>query len=264
MQQAYFRFYGELNDLLLLSTRGQSFSHAFDAAASVKDAIEAFGVPHTEVDLILVNGRPEAFSYVLRDGDRISVYPAFRSLDPGPLIELQPRSQGEIRFVLDTHLGKLAAYLRMLGFDCVYRNDCRDEELARISASQQRTLLSRDRGLLKRAIVTRGYLLREEQPRQQLVEVVGRFGLSRYISPFRRCLHCNTLLEPVPEDVISDRLPPKTRQYYDEFHLCRECNRLYWKGSHYKRMTRLIEHTLASLGCSDAGSERDRTSHSRS
>lgn len=264
MQRAHFRFYGELNDLLPISKRGQSCSHVFEAPASVKDVIEAFGVPHTEVDLILVNGKAEAFSYRLRDGDRISVYPAFRSLGPGLLIQLQPRSQGEIRFVLDAHLGKLAAYLRMIGFDCVYRNDCGDEELARTSASQQRTLLSRDRGLLKRAIVTRGYLLREEQPRQQLVEVVGRFGLSRHISPFRRCLHCNTPLEVVPKDSISDRLPAKTKRYHDEFHLCRGCNRLYWKGSHYQRMTRVIEHALASLGWSDAGSEQDRTSNSRS
>ena len=134
MQQASFRFYAELNDLLPLSKRGLCFSHAFEAAASVKDTVEAFGIPHTEVDLILANGETVTFSYLLRDGDRISVYPVFRSLDLSPLTRLQPRSGGEMCFVLDTHLGKLAAYLRMLGFDSVYRNDCRDEELAHISA----------------------------------------------------------------------------------------------------------------------------------
>jgi hypothetical protein len=150
MQQAYFRFYGELNDLLPSSRRGESFSHMFETAASVKDMIEAFGVPHTEVDLILVNGNPEAFSYLPQDGDRISVYPLFRSLYLSSLTRLQPTPEGEIRFVLDTHLGKLAAYLRMLGFDSWYRNDCQDEELAHISAGQRRILLSRDRGLLNR------------------------------------------------------------------------------------------------------------------
>ena len=129
MQQPHFRFYGELNDLLPLSKRRQSFSREFEASASVKDTIEAFGIPHTEVDLILVNGEPEAFSYLRRHSDRISVYPWFRSLDLSPLTGLQPRLAGEIRFVLDTHLGKLAAYLRMLGFDNVYRDDCCDEEL---------------------------------------------------------------------------------------------------------------------------------------
>ena len=147
-------------------------------------------------------------------------------------------------FVLDTHLGRLAAYLRMLGFDSVYRNDCRDEELAHISADQQRTLLSRDRGLLKRSLVTRGYLVREPQPREQLLEVLRRFNLSGSVAPFRRCLACNTLLQAVPKDLISHRLPPETRKHYDEFHICPECNRLYWKGSHYQRMAGLIERMI--------------------
>lgn len=258
MQQAHFRFYAELNDLLPLPKRGQSLSHAFEASASVKDAIEAFGVPHTEVDLILANGEPAAFSYLLRDGDRISVYPLFRWLNLNALTHLQPRSEGEIRFVLDTHLGKLAAHLRMLGFDSVYRNDCQDEELARISNSQQRTLLSRDRGLLKRSIVTHGYLVREAQPEQQLIEVVKRFDLSRLIAPFRRCLHCNAPLRPIAKKLINDRLLPDTRQRYHQFHFCPECNRVYWKGSHYQRMTRLIERMIDSAepGCPECFDHR--------
>ncbi|MBZ5653259.1 MAG: Mut7-C ubiquitin/RNAse domain-containing protein, partial [Acidobacteriia bacterium] len=197
MQQASFRFYAELNDLLPLSKRGLCFSHAFESSASVKDTVEAFGIPHTEVDLILANGETVPFSYRLRDGDRISVYPVFRFLDLSPLTRLQPRSGCEMCFVLDTHLGKLAAYLRMLGFDSVYRNDCRDEDLVHISLDQQRTLLSRDRGLLKRSLVTRGYLVREAQPREQLLEVLRRFNLSESFAPFRRCLDCNTLLQAV-------------------------------------------------------------------
>jgi len=244
MQQASFRFYAELNDLLPLSKRGLCFSHAFEASASVKDTVEAFGIPHTEVDLILANGETVTFSYLLRDGDRISVYPVFRSLDLIPLTRLQPRSGGEMCFVLDTHLGRLAAYLRMMGFDSVYRNDCRDEELAHISLDQQRTLLSRDRGLLKRSLVTRGYLVREPQPREQLLEVLRRFNLSGSVAPFRRCLDCNTLLQAVPKDQISHRLPPETRKHYDEFHVCPGCNRLYWKGSHYQCMAVLIERMI--------------------
>jgi len=244
MQQASFRFYAELNDLLPLSKRGLCFSHAFEASASVKDTVEAFGIPHTEVDLILANGETVTFSYLLRDGDRISVYPVFRSLDLSPLTRLQPRSGGEICFVLDTHLGRLAAYLRMMGFDSVYRNDCRDEELAHISLDQQRTLLSRDRGLLKRSLVTRGYLVRELQPREQLLEVLRRFNLSGSVAPFRRCLACNTLLQGVPKDLIGHCLPPETRKHYDEFHVCPGCNRLYWKGSHYQCMAVLIERMI--------------------
>jgi len=148
MQQAHFRFYAALNDLLPLQRRGRSFSHDFAAPASVKDAIEAFGVPHTEVDLILANGEPAAFSHPLRDGDRISVYPLFRSLNPGPLAYLQ-RPKGEIRFVLDTHLGKLAAHLRMLGFDSWYCSNCQDEKLAQISTSQQRTSIEQGSWITK-------------------------------------------------------------------------------------------------------------------
>ena len=244
MKEAYFRFYAELNDLLPLPNSGRAFSHTFGVAESVKDAIEAIGVPHTEVDLILANGQPAAFSYLVRDRDRISVYPVFRRIHLSPDTHLQPRSESDIRFVLDTHLGKLTAYLRMLGFDSLYRNDCEDAELAHISASQQRALLSRDRGLLKRSAVTLGYLVREAQPRQQLMEVLRRFDLSESIRPFRRCLHCNALLECVSKDLISDRLPPRTRKHYEEFNLCPECGRVYWKGSHYRRMKALIERLI--------------------
>lgn len=243
-KSASFRFYAELNDLLPPDKRGSSFIERFDAVVSVKDAIEASGVPHTEVGLILVNGESVDFSRLLRGGDRISVYPVFRSVDVNPLTRVRPAFQRERCFVLDTHLGKLTAYLRMLGFDSLYRNDYQDEDLAHISAKQQRTLLSRDRELLKRSIVTHGYLVREAHPRQQLIEVVSRFDLSGSISPFRRCLQCNALLQPVAKGLISHQLLPHTRQHYDEFHLCPECHRIYWKGSHYQRMTRLIERMI--------------------
>lgn len=246
MKRAYFRFYAELNDLLPASRRGLTLTHAFPAAASLKDTIEAFGVPHTEVDLILTNGEPASFSDLLRDGDRISVYPLLRSLNPGPFTYLQRQSQCEMRFALDTHLGKLAAYLRMLGFDSLYRNDYQDSDLAHIAASQQRTLLSRDRGLLKRSLVTHGYLVRETQPRRQLIEVLSRFDLAKSITPFRRCLHCNTPLQPVAKEMVNDRLLPGTRRRYDHFHHCPECDRVYWKGSHYQRMNELIECMLPS------------------
>ncbi|HMK21492.1 MAG TPA: Mut7-C RNAse domain-containing protein [Terriglobales bacterium] len=240
MSEAYFRFYAELGELLSPPRRARSLVHAFEVA-TVKDAIEALGVPHTEVDFILVNSEPAAFSCLLRDGDRISVYPVFRSLKLSPLTPLPPQSASETRFVLDTHLGRLAAYLRMLGFDSLYRRGCLDEEIAHISANQHRTLLSRDRGLLKRSIVTHGYLVREANPVQQLMEVVRRFDLPDFMAPFRRCLHCNTLLRSVAKDLVNDRLPPKTRQHYDEFHICPQCNRVYWKGSHYRRMKALIK-----------------------
>ena len=239
-QSVYFRFYAELNDLLPPDKRGSCFVEHFDTAVSVKDVIEASGVPHTEVDFILVNGESVGFTRLLNDGDRVSVYPAFRSVDINPPTRVRPPFEGERLFVVDTHLGRLAAYLRMLGFDSLYRNDYRDEELARISRTQQRTLLTRDCGLLKRSVVTHGYLVREAHPQQQLLEVLTRFDLFGSISPFRRCLHCNAPLHPVAKELIDDRLPPKTNQHYDEFNICRGCDRIYWKGSHYRRMQELI------------------------
>ena len=206
--------------------------------------IESLGVPHTEIDLILANGQPGGFSYLLQDGDNISVYPIFRSIDISTF-KLSRDIEGEVRFVLDAHLGKLAAYLRALGFDSLYQTDCQDEVLARISAEQQRILLTRDRGLLKRSIVTHGYLIRETGSHRQRAEVVRRFNLLSSITPFRRCLHCNSLLRRVPKERIRERLLPETRWLYKEFTLCPGCNRVYWKGSHYEHMKRMIDSIRA-------------------
>lgn len=241
MTQAHFRFYAELNDFLPPGRRYITFAHSFEYRTAVKDLIEALGVPHTEVDLILVNGESVDFAYWVQAGDQISVYPVFESIDITPLVRVRPQPLREPRFVLDTHLGRLAAYLRMLGFDTLYRNDLADDELARISSREHRILLTRDPGLLKRSIVTHGYWLRETNPQRQLTEILRRFDLIEAITPFQRCLRCNGLLQPIAKEAVSDRLPPRARQLYDEFHICQVCGRVYWKGPHYARMERLIE-----------------------
>ena len=253
MKRAYFRFYAELNDFLSLARRQVGFVHSFEGRVSIKDAIESLGVPHTEVDLILVNGESVDFSYLVQEGDRVSVYPVFESIDISPLVRVRPRPLREPRFVLDTHLGRLMAYLRMLGFDTLYQNDYMDQELAQISRREGRILLTRDRGLLKRSIVTHGYCVRETDPRRQLVEVLRHFDLFGAIEPFRRCIRCNGLLRPVSKRVVSDRLPPKTQQYYDEFRICQDCDQIYWKGSHYQRMQQFVERILQQSGRGNAG-----------
>lgn len=241
MSTAHFRFYEELNDFLPSERRKVEFVYEFDRRASIKDAIEALGVPHTEVELILVNGEPVDFGYILRDGDRVSVYPMFESLDVGPVVRLRPKPLRTPRFVLDTHLGTLARYLRLLGFDTLYRNDYRDATLAKISADEHRTLLTRDRDLLKRKIVTHAYFVRADAPRRQLHEVCARLDLCNLIKPFRRCSHCNGLLEEVDKAQIIDRLAPKTRRYYERFLQCTDCGRIYWAGSHFKHLQQLVE-----------------------
>lgn len=250
MSQVTIRCYAELNDFLPRQRRYRSFTHPWPGRTSIKDLIESLGIPHTEIDLILVNGKSVDFSYLVQPGDRISVYPVFESIDITPLVRVRPRPLREPRFVLDTHLGKLASYLRLLGFDTVYQNDADDATLARISATEHRILLTQDRGLLKRRLVTHGYAVRAAQPRAQLLEVVRRFDLARLIEPFSRCLRCNGPLKPVAKAAILDQLPPRTRRDYDTFWQCQACRGIYWQGSHYDRLRTLIAEVITQATAS--------------
>jgi uncharacterized protein with PIN domain/sulfur carrier protein ThiS len=244
MAKATIRFYADLNFFLPQNRRQVAFTLPFAAHQSVKDLIESLGVPHTEVELILVNGEPVDFSALLNDGDRISVYPTFEALDVTPLLRARFDAQHRPGFVLDQHLGRLAAYLRALGFDTLYRNDYDDPELAETSDLEERILLTRDLGLLKRRRVTHGYYVRSTDPRQQVSEVVRRFDLYHLIEPFRRCVHCNAPLESVDKADVADQLEPRTLEYYDEFQRCTGCGRVYWKGSHTVHMQQIIDDLL--------------------
>ena len=239
--QISIRFYEELNDFLPPERRKVSFSHTIKERGSIKDLIESLGVPHTEVDLILVNGASVGFDYLVKAHDRISVYPVFEALDITPLVRLRPAPLRVTRFVLDSHLGRLAAYLRMLGFDTLYRNDYDDATLANISAKEKRILLTCDRRLLMRKIITHGYFVRSRQPHQQILEVLQRFDLFNALKPFTRCLHCNGLIKTVDKKSIESHLLPLTRKYYEDFSQCPECHKIYWRGSHYQRMLDLVE-----------------------
>ncbi len=241
MPEVTLRFYEELNDFLAPSLRGADIVHACNRRTSVKDMIESFGVPHTEVDLILVNGVSVDFSCIVNPGDRISVYPVFEAMDISPLIRLRPAPLRTPRFVVDVNLGRLARYLRLLGFDCHYRNDLTDAEVARISVAESRIVLTRDRALLQQRIITHGYFVRAIQPLEQVREVLDRLDLYRRVSPFTRCTRCNGVLETVDKQAVLAELEPKTRRYYDEFRRCTGCGRIYWKGSHFTHAERLVE-----------------------
>ena len=244
MSQATLRFYGNLNDFLPPARRQVACAHTCVEHGSIKDLIESIGAPHTEVEYIIVNDQSVNFGYLVRDGDRIDVYPIFEPVDVTPLVPVRPPLLAKTGFVLDTHLGQLAVYLRMLGFDTLYRNDYPDAELACISSTEQRVLLTRDRGLLKRSIVTYGYYIRETNPQRQVAEVLRRYNLFTAINPFRRCIRCNGMLASISKAAVRDRVPPKTFQYYDTFHICETCAQIYWKGSHYERMQQFIESVL--------------------
>jgi uncharacterized protein len=238
---AQFRFYAELNDFVSPHSRQRDFPYRFLVSPSVKDVIEALGVPHTEVDLILANGEPVDFGYRLAAGDRISVYPVFEALDISATNRLRPEPLRQVRFIADTHLGTLAHYLRLLGFDTRYDNDCSDDVLARLSVTEGRMLLTRDRGLLKRRAVTHGHFIRHDDPRDQVVDVARRLDLADRFRPFTRCMACNGVLEAVDKAAVVDRLEPRIRRDHDEFRRCPDCGRVYWQGSHHTRLVALVE-----------------------
>ena len=247
MSEVCFRFYEELNDFLPPGWVKQDFTIPYRPQNSIKDMIESVGVPHTEIDLILVNGKSVDFSYIVQPGDRISVYPVFEALDISNATHLRPKPLRRTRFVLDTHLGKLARYLRLLGFDTLYDNHWDDSELAEISASgNKRILLTRDHGLLKRSKVSHGYFIRNDKPLLQVREVLSRFDLYQAVKPFCFCTRCNGEIEPVDKDKVIARLPERVAQVFDRFSICKDCGRVYWQGSHYDHLKRIVEGIIKS------------------
>jgi len=235
------RFYEELNDFLPVALRKQDQEIEIDRARSVKDAIESAGVPHTEVDLILVDGRSVGFDHVLRGGERVAIYPLFEAFDISPVTRLRPLPMRDPRFVADGHLGKLARHLRMAGFDTLWSTDWNDDEIIHLAAVQKRTILTRDKGMLRRKEVERGYFVRATESEAQLREVVRALQLERLVAPFTRCRECNVMLEGVGKEAVLERLPPKVREAYDRFKRCPGCGRVYWEGSHFERMKGVID-----------------------
>ncbi len=227
------RFYAELNDFLPPSRRQHPFHLEIAPHRTVKDVVESVGVPHTEIDLIVVNGESVSFEHRLRDGDRVSVYPTFEGLDIGGVTRLRPEPLRDPRFVLDVHLGQLARNLRLLGFDARWENHLDDAALAGISRQEHRILLTRDVGLLKRSAVSHGYWLRSTDPDRQTVEVVEHLDLAGKARPFTRCLRCAGVLDRVDKADVIEELEPGTRASYQDFRRCRECGHVYWRGAHH-------------------------------
>ena len=242
------RVYAELNDFLAPESRGATVRRPFRPHQTVKDVLEAMGIPHTEVDLILVNGSPRDFAYRPSIGDRIAAYPMFEALDVGATARLRPVPLRDPRFVVDVNLGRLAWLLRLLGFDVWWSNDADDKTLADISGEQRRILLTRDRGLLKRRAITHGLFVRSVDPDEQAIDVLRRLDLGQRLAPLSRCVRCNGTLSRVSKDEVIDQLEPLTREYYEEFSRCTQCGRIYWPGSHYAKLVRLVDRLRDRLG----------------
>jgi hypothetical protein len=241
------RAYAELNDFLAPEIRGATVRRPFRPHQTVKDVLEAMGIPHTEIDLILVNGDPAGFDQRPTAGDRIAAYPMFEALDVGSAARLRPVPLREPRFVVDVNLGRLARLLRVLGLDVWWSSDADDATLAHISLDEQRILLTRDRGLLKRRAITHGLFVHSQDPEEQTLEVIRRLDLRQRLSPLSRCLHCNGKLAVVAKHEVVDQLEPLTRQYYEEFSRCAECGRIYWAGSHHAKLVGLVERLRRQL-----------------
>lgn len=239
MGWAEFRFYAELNDFLPPEFRGRALVYRFSGWPKVKDLIEALGVPHVEVELILVNGESVDFDYRLNDGDRVAVYPVFESLDVREILRIRREPLRRVAFACDAHLGKLARLLRLLGFDTFQRPGITDLELIELSR-EGRILLTRDRQLLKHGRITHGYWVRSTTPLEQAREVIGRFDLRDKIAPFTRCLVCNGLLRPLPKEEALPRVPPRVREWCEEFFICSTCARVFWPGTHYKKLAEWV------------------------
>ncbi|MBS0511622.1 MAG: Mut7-C ubiquitin/RNAse domain-containing protein [Proteobacteria bacterium] len=242
---ASFRFYEELNDFLAPQHRRHEFQACCARAATVKHMIEALGVPHTEVELVLVNGESSTFDRLLRDGDRVSVYPRFETFDITPLLRVRAHPLREMRFIADAHLGGLAHLLRLTGFDTLYDNHYADDEIERISGREHRIVLTRDRELLKRRTITHGCFVHALKPALQIAEIFERLDLARSARPFTLCLECNTPLRAIDKASIEDRLPEGVRERHQRFSTCDGCQRIFWEGSHWQRMRRLVDMLLA-------------------
>ncbi len=255
VKAACFRFYAELNDFLPPEKRARSFEYRFSGKQSVKHLIEALGAPHTEVDLVLINGDSAGFGRIVEDGDHVSVYPVFEAFDIAPLSRVRPRPLRRTRFVADVHLGKLAAYLRMLGFDTLWASGLNDDQLAGIAADEKRIILTRDRDLLKRRSVTHGYFVRGTAARLQLAEVIGRFDLAASVEPFTRCMKCNGEPADVAAEEVENQVPPLSRRHAARYRRCGGCGQVYWDGSHYRRMQLFIAQVMGKVSHGVPGSD---------
>jgi uncharacterized protein len=242
-----FRLHQQLWPLLARERRRESFDYGCAQSASAKHALEALGVPHTEVEWLAVNGLPAGLDRPLRQGDLVEAWPRLVLPPPGHCQRLRTWPDAAAsRFIADAHLGGLARLLRLAGFNTLYRQDYQDQEIARISAIEGRIALTRDRELLKQRDIEYGCFVREQQPWLQLTELLRRLQLATAVQPFSLCLECNVTLQQIERTAVLDRLPPAVRLGQRHFTECAQCGRLYWQGSHWKRMREKLDAALAT------------------
>lgn len=235
MNTACFSFHGEIETFLARERRGIAFRYECARAATLKQAIESLGVPHTEVGRVSVNAEHATLSRIVREDDIVEVF----EHEPGAAPFEEP-----LMFIADAHMGGLAHMLRMLGFDTLYDNARDDPQIVDLARVQRRVVLTRDRELLKRGDVLRGCFVHALKPEAQLREVAQRYGIASRMQPFSLCLHCNLPLEPADANAVAERVPERIREHYRRFMHCPGCDRIYWEGSHWDRMREVLAGVL--------------------
>ncbi len=241
-------FNRELNQFLSREKRHQIYQVISHDARTIKDLIEAEGIPHTEVDIIKVNGDVVDFHYQIKSGDQIEIFQLITPKNLDMIVRLGRPPLPHLRFVADVNLGKLTKHLRMLGIDCSFAPHWNDLDLAHVSVAEERILLTRDRGLLKRKIIHHGIYIHSSEPAHQIEELVKRINITEFIKPFTRCLACNGLLMAVEKKEIQSRVPDETYRHINEFYGCDQCDKIYWQGAHWQRLHEMTQ-TLMRISC---------------
>ncbi len=249
MKTSYFRFYGQLNDFLPLEKRQKTSPYSFWGNPTIQDACAAQGVPHPEIFLVVKDSCPVNLKDNLEGEERISVYPRWTNLNLPRQWQQSPEFPAYPVFAAADHLGKLVRLMRILGFDVVFKG--------RVEEEGDWIILTRKLPDLKMSRVSHGYMPRSDDPYNQLEEVLDYFNLREKIRPLSRCPGCNMVLEPVAAEEIWDRLEPKTKKYYRKFKICPGCKKIFWRGSHFRRLQKRLGNLLPGEENDKINDEKD-------
>ncbi|WP_035842998.1 Mut7-C RNAse domain-containing protein [Kitasatospora azatica] len=223
----------ELHVFVAAAQRAGRSAVKVDGMSTLGHVVESLGMPLTEVGELLVDGRPVATGHIPARGEEVAVRGVTRP----------QRLPGPPRFLLDVHLGTLARRLRLLGVDAAYENlDIGDAALATRSAAEQRVMLSRDRGLLRRRELWAGAYIYSHRPAEQLKDVLSRFAPA--LKPWTRCTACNGELREAAKESVQEQLADGTERSYDAFARCADCGQVYWRGAHHARLDEIVEEAL--------------------
>jgi uncharacterized protein with PIN domain len=169
-----------------------------------------------------------------------------------------------MKFVVDCMLGKLAKWLKILGFDTVYLNKAEDRDLLQIARRQRRILLTKDHGLLEAAKNVRSLFVKSDDWPEQLVQVLDTYGLREAVRPHSRCLGCNLKLKVIPKSSARNLVTPFVLERSASFAICPACERVYWPGTHFQSMDRRIEGILQRAEYQKPPGKRRKKSPGRS